>query len=119
LTGAGGRLDDVRMEDRPRELRLFELQRLLPREPAAEGVVRGLEGARWRVIGNLVLLAFAGWAFAATFEPEQSWSFGRPVSPSLIVVVRVLAAVLVIGLLLLLILDFVRKKGSGPGVGPK
>jgi hypothetical protein len=76
-------------------------------------------GEMWRVLGNLVLLAVAVWAFAATFEPEQSWSFGRPVSPGLIVVVRVLAAVLVIGYLAVLILDLVRKKRSGPGVGPE
>jgi hypothetical protein len=73
----------------------------------------------WRVVGNLILLAVAVWAFAATFEPERSWSFGRPLSPGLIVVVRVLAVVLVIGCLALLILDFVRKKGSGPGAGPE
>jgi hypothetical protein len=73
----------------------------------------------WRVIGNLILLAVAVWAFAATFEPEGSGSFGRPVSPGLILVVRVVAAVLVIGYLAVLILDFVRKKESGPGVGPE
>jgi hypothetical protein len=73
----------------------------------------------WRVIGKLIPLAVAVWAFAATFEPELPWSFGRPLSPGLIVVVRVLAAVLVIGCLALLILDFVRKKGSRPGVGPE
>ena len=73
----------------------------------------------WRVIGNLILLAVAVWALAATFEPERSWSFGRPLSPAVIVVARVLAAVLVIGYLAVLILDFVRKKESGPGVGPE
>jgi hypothetical protein len=78
-----------------------------------------MEGVMWRVIGNLILLAVAVWAFAATFEPLQSWTFERPLSPGLIVVGRVLAAVLVIGCLAVLILDFARKKGSGPGVGPE
>jgi hypothetical protein len=78
-----------------------------------------MESAMWRVIGNLILLAVAVWAFAATFAPERSWSFGRPLSPGLIVVGRVLAGVLVIGYLAVLILDFVRKKGNRPGVGPE
>jgi hypothetical protein len=78
-----------------------------------------MEGAKWRVIGNLMLLAVAVWAFAATFEPLRSWTFERQLSPGPIVLGGVFAAVLVIGCLAVLILDFVPKKGSGPGVGPE
>jgi hypothetical protein len=74
----------------------------------------GWRGAMWRLIGDLILLAVAVWAFAATFEPLQPWRFGRPLSPGLVVVVRVLAAVLTVGYFALLILNLVRKKQSGP-----
>ena len=65
----------------------------------------------------MILLAVAVWAFAATFEPLRSWTFERQLSPGLIVLGRVLAAVRVIGGRAVLILDFVQKEGSGPGVG--
>jgi hypothetical protein len=67
----------------------------------------------WRVIGDLILLAVAVWAFAAIFEPLQSWTFGQSLSPGLIVCGRVLAAVLEVGCLALLIFNFVWKQNSG------
>jgi hypothetical protein len=62
----------------------------------------------WVIVGDLILLAVAIWAFAATFEPLRSRTFKRPLSPRLIVIGRVLAALCVIGCLVVLFSNWPR-----------
>lgn len=52
-----------------------------------------------RILSELLLPLAAAWCFAATFKPEAPWAFGRPVENWAIVVIRILAAVLCIGML--------------------
>ncbi len=58
-----------------------------------------------QVVTEVMLLAVAIWAFAATYEPLRSQSFGRPVGRQVIIAIRVTAALAAGGCLAVLLLD--------------
>ena len=58
-----------------------------------------------QVVTEVILLAVAIWAFAATYEPLRSQAFGRPVGGWVVIAIRVTAALLVVGCLVVLVWD--------------
>jgi hypothetical protein len=58
-----------------------------------------------RVVAEVMLLAVAVWAFAATYEPLRSRAFGRPVGRRVVIAMRVTAALAALGCLAVLLLD--------------
>jgi hypothetical protein len=58
-----------------------------------------------QVVTEVILLIVTIWIVAATYEPQRSWAFGRPVGRRAVIAMRVTAALAACLCLAVLVLD--------------